>query len=202
VPETEVPTAMRRIANEAERIGTLVEQLLLLASLDRPVPAADAGGARPVTDLAEIVRDAVLDARAVDPDRPITTQLPDIGVALVHGDPMALHQILANLLANIRVHTPPGTPGRIHLQRRAAAGGDRVVLRVADDGPGVPVELGDRVFDRFVRADAGRGHRDSTGAGLGLSIVAAIVADHGGDIRTEPGDGCTVRISLPAAAGA
>jgi two-component system OmpR family sensor kinase len=158
--------------------------------------------ARPITDLTEIVRDAVLDARAVEPDRLIVTGLPATGVALVHGDPMALHQILANLLANIRAHTPPGTPARIHLQRRAAAGGDRVVLRVVDDGPGVPAELRDKVFDRFVRADPGRTHRESTGAGLGLSIVAAIVADHGGDIRTEPGDGFTVRISLPAVASA
>jgi two-component system OmpR family sensor kinase len=199
VPDAEVPTAMRRIRRETERVGSLVDQLLQLASLGRPTAGPVRRDNRRTVDLAEIVRDAVLDARAVDPDRPITTDLPPTGAALVRGDAMALHQVVANLLANVRAHTPPGTPARLHLQRQIA-GGEHVVLRVADEGPGVPAETRDKVFDRFFRADPARAHRDGGGAGLGLSIVAAIVADHGGDIRAEPGDGFTVRISLPAAA--
>ncbi|MEU4620059.1 HAMP domain-containing sensor histidine kinase [Actinoplanes sp. NPDC023801] len=198
VPDIEVSTAMRRIRQETERVGSLVDQLLQLASLDQPAAGRVGPDDRRNVDLAEIVRDAVLDARAVDPDRPITTDLPRTGTAPVCGDAMALHQVVANLLANIRAHTPPGTPARLHVQHQVA-GGDRIVLRVSDDGPGVPAEMRDKVFDRFFRADPARAHRGSTGAGLGLSIVAAIVADHGGDIRAEPGDGFTVRISLPAA---
>jgi two-component system OmpR family sensor kinase len=198
VPEAEIATAMRRIRQETNRVGSLVDQLLQLASFDQPTAGTEPADNRRIVDLAEIVRDAVLDARAVDPDRPITADLPPTGTALVRGDAMALHQVVANLLANIRAHTPPHTGAGLHLQRRAAAGGDRIVLRVTDDGPGVPPEIRDKVFDRFFRADPARAHRDSSGAGLGLSIVAAIVTDHGGDIRAEPGEGFTVRISLPA----
>jgi two-component system OmpR family sensor kinase len=198
IPDSEIPTAMRRIRQETERVGSLVDQLLQLASLDQPTGGPGRQDTRRTVDLAEIVRDAVLDARAVDADRPITADLPPTGTGLVRGDAMALHQVVANLLANVRAHTPPGTAARLHLQRQVA-GGDRIVLRVADDGPGVPAEVRDRVFDRFFRVDPARAHRNSSGAGLGLSIVAAIVADHGGDIRAEPGDGFTVRISLPAA---
>ncbi|WP_433788612.1 ATP-binding protein [Actinoplanes sp. CA-252034] len=198
VPDSEVPTAIRRIRQETERVGSLVDQLLQLASLDQPADTTGSRDDRRIIDLAEIVRDAILDARAVDPDRPVATDLPPTGIAMVRGDAMALHQVVANLLANIRAHTPSRTPARLHLQRRAAAGGDRIVLRVTDDGPGVPPQIRDKVFDRFFRADPGRAHHGG-GAGLGLSIVAAIVADHGGDIRAEPGDGFTVRISLPAA---
>ncbi len=192
----EVTTAMRRIADEAHRIAVLVDQLLTLASLDEFADAAVAGpGPRRTVDLVEIVRDAVLDAQAIEPDRPITTDLPGRGVAVVLGDPMALHQVVANLLGNIRAHTPAATPARIWLWRDA----DRIALRVADDGPGVPAHARDKLFDRFYRAEPGRAQRSGTGAGLGLSIVAAIVAAHGGDIRVEPTTtGLAIRISLPA----
>lgn len=198
VPDADVPTAMRRISDEATRIGLLVDELLLLAALDDPVSAGSSGRRR--TDLAEVVRDAVLDAQAVEPDRPVGSALPEPGIAVVEADPAAMHQVVANLLGNIRIHTPAGTAARIHLQRVSGAGGDRIVLRVADDGLGVPPALRDKVFDRFFRADPARVHHEGAGTGLGLSIVAAIITGHGGEIRAEPVDtGFTVRISLPAA---
>jgi two-component system OmpR family sensor kinase len=198
VPGDDLPTAMRRISDEATRIGLLVDELLLLATLDHPGP-----GPRPAvrrTDLAEVVRDAVLDAQVVEPGRPIASDLPGPGVAVVDADPAAMHQVVANLLGNVRAHTPAGTAARVHLQRVASAGGDRIVLRLADDGPGVAPAVRDNVFDRFFRADTARVHHEGAGTGLGLSIVAAIVAGHGGDIRAEPvATGFTIRISLPAA---
>jgi two-component system OmpR family sensor kinase len=200
VTGADLPTAMRRIGDEAHRMGVLVDQLLLLASLDRPA-AAPGAPPRRVVDLAEVVRDAVLDAQAVEPDRPLTADLPPDGTALLDGDPMALHQVIANLLANVRAHTPAGTAARVRLRRVRGPGGDRIELSVADDGPGVAAQHRDKLFDRFYRADPGRAHGQG-GAGLGLSIVAAIVAAHDGQVQVEHvRAGLAVLVSLPTTSG-
>ncbi len=179
----ELPDAMRRIEGEARRMNDLVTDLLELARLDReaslqPVP----------TDLAALARDAVADAAAAEPDRPLTLDAPETLVANV--DEARIRQVLANLLANVRAHTPPGTPTTVRL----APG----LIEVADEGPGMSAEDAARAFERFHRA--GRGQ---AGTGLGLPIVAAIAAAHGGraELRSAPGAGTTVRVTLPAPNG-
>ncbi|CNG02974.1 two-component system response phosphate sensor kinase%2C PhoR [Mycobacterium tuberculosis] len=179
----ELPDAMRRIEGEARRMNDLVTDLLELARLDReaslnPVP----------TDLAALARDAVADATAAEPDRPVRLDAPDTLVASV--DESRIRQVFANLLANVRAHTPPGTPTTVRL----APG----LIEVADEGPGMSPEDAARAFERFHRAGKGAG-----GTGLGLPIVDAIAAAHGGraEIRTAPGAGTTVRVTLPMADG-
>ena len=180
--------AMRRMEQEAQRMGVLVDDMLLLARLDQGRPLES----RPV-DLAAISADAVADARAVDPARPIALAAPEH--LMVTGDEGRLRQVLANLLTNARVHTPPGTPVRVDLEAHDAA----VTLTVEDDGPGLGPEPG-RVFERFYRADPARA-RASGGTGLGLSIVAAVVAAAGG--RVEAGasatGGARIQVELPVA---
>ncbi|GAC1320402.1 MAG: sensory box histidine kinase PhoR [Acidimicrobiales bacterium] len=178
--------AMRRMEQEAGRMGVLVDDMLLLARLDQGRPLE----ARPV-DLATITADAVADARAVEPDRPIAVSAPDH--LIVTGDDGRLRQVLANLLANARVHTPAGTPVRVAL----VSDGTTATLTVEDDGPGLGPQA-HRVFERFYRADPARA-RASGGTGLGLSIVAAVVAAGGG--RVEAGaaasGGARIRVDLP-----
>jgi two-component system OmpR family sensor kinase len=182
--------AMERIRTESRRMGALVDDLLLLARLDQGRPVHS----NPV-DLTRIVDDAVADARALEPARSIVATVAD-GV-VVTGDEDRLRQVIGNLLANVRVHTPPVTPLEVHV---AAAAGE-AELRVVDHGPGVDPAHGSRVFDRFYRADAGRA-RDSGGTGLGLSIAASIVAAHGGELWHEPtpGGGATFVVRLPLTA--
>ncbi|MEV4677347.1 HAMP domain-containing sensor histidine kinase [Actinomadura sp. NPDC049382] len=179
----ELPDAMRRIEDEARRMNDLVTDLLELARLDReaslqPVP----------TDLAALARDAVADAAAAEPDRPLTLDAPKTLVANV--DEARIRQVLANLLANVRAHTPPGTPTTVRL----APG----LIEVADEGPGMSAEDAARAFERFHRAG-----REQAGTGLGLPIVAAIAAAHGGraELRSAPGAGTTVRVTLPVLDG-
>ncbi|MCO5968574.1 sensor histidine kinase [Actinoallomurus soli] len=174
--------AMRRISGEAARMGRLVDELLELARLDKgsalsPAPA----------DLAVLARDAVADATVVEPDRPITLDAPDSLVTVA--DEARIRQVLANLLANVRAHTPPRTPATVRLMATDAT----VVLEVADEGPGMAPEEAERAFDRFHHA------RGSDGSGLGLAIVAAIAAAHGGRaaLRSAPGAGTVVRVELP-----
>ncbi|MEV4251953.1 HAMP domain-containing sensor histidine kinase [Spirillospora sp. NPDC049652] len=179
-----LPDAMRRIEEEARRMSDLVSDLLELARLDReaslePVPV----------DLPALARDAVADARAADPDRPVRLTAPDGLVATV--DEARVRQVLANLLANVRAHTPPGTPATVRLE--APPRGGTIVLEVADEGPGMSPQEAARAFERF--------HSGGTsGAGLGLPIVAAIAAAHGGraELFSAPGTGTTVRVTLPA----
>jgi len=180
--------AMARIEGEAGRMGELVEDLLLLARLDQGRPLAS----EPV-DLVGLARDAVADARAVEPDRPITMEAPDQPVTVL-GDERPLRQVIGNLLANVRSHTPAGSAVDVSVRSE----GGRALLEVADQGPGVPPELGDRVFERFFRGDPAR-VRDGAGAGLGLSIVAAVVAAHNGRawVESEPGHGARFRVDLP-----
>jgi two-component system OmpR family sensor kinase len=188
----ELEEAMRRTEQESIRMGTLVDDLLLLARLDQGRPL----DRRPV-DLTLIADDAVRDAKAVDPDRPITAATD--GPITVLGDDARIRQVVANLLTNALVHTPPGTPVAVRVDRD----GDRAVLEVADEGPGMAPDVAARAFERFFRADPSRS-RHAGGTGLGLAIVQATVAAHGGAVAidTAPGRGTRVRVEMPLAASA
>jgi two-component system OmpR family sensor kinase len=179
--------AMRRIEEEAERMGDLVENLLVLTRLDE-LPEV----AREPVDLAELAADAVEDARAAAPDRQIALELD--GQTVVSGDRSQLRQVVANLVRNALVHTPAGSPIEVSAVRQDGSG----VLRVRDHGQGLPGSDRDVLFERFWRADRGRG-RESGGAGLGLSIVAAIVSAHGGSVSADnaSGGGALFTVRLP-----
>jgi two-component system, OmpR family, sensor kinase len=182
--------AMRRIEDEAARMGVLVDDLLLLARLDHGRTLE-----RNPVDLSRLVTDAVADARAVEPARPITVERPDAPV-VVPGDDVRLQQVVANLLANARTHTPPDTPVAVRL---ALENGDAVVV-VTDEGPGMTPEAVTHAFERFYRAEGSRS-RQHGGAGLGLAIVAAVVGAHGGSVyvQSELGHGATFSVRLPGA---
>ena len=143
-------------------------------------------------DLTRLDRDAVDDARAVAPDRPIDYS-PN-GAVFVPGDEARIRQVLGNLLQNANRHTPPTTP--VHV--RVVTEPDEAIIEVADEGPGMATEDANRVFERFWRSDPSR-TRSSGGAGLGLAIVAAIAAAHGGraEVQSAPGQGSTFRVHLP-----
>jgi two-component system OmpR family sensor kinase len=187
----ELPSAMRRIEEEANRMSMLVAELLELARLDR-ASSLDLTE----TDLAALARDAAADARAVEPGRPVTADVPPSLV--VTADEPRIRQVLANLLGNVRAHTPRTAAATIRLYPRDGG----AVLEVSDNGPGMPAEDAARAFDRFYR---GSGHQppqpgeDTTGSGLGLSIVQAIAAAHGGHARlwSAPGRGTTVQVWIP-----
>jgi signal transduction histidine kinase len=191
----QLPDAMRRIEQESQRMSTLVAELLELARLDR-TSSLDLAE----TDLALLVRDAAADASAVEPGRPVKAEAPERLIAVV--DEARIRQVLANLLGNVREHTPPGTPVAVRLA--PVRGG--AVLEVADAGPGMPEQDAVRAFDRFYRGAERAGHQDEadrdhgTSSGLGLSIVQAIAAAHGGQavLESRPGSGTRVRIWLPA----
>jgi two-component system OmpR family sensor kinase len=156
----------------------LVEDLLLLARLDAGRPLAH----DPV-DLSMLVVDAVSDAHAAGPRHDWQLDLPETPVTVV-GDGARLHQVMANLLANARTHTPEGTTVTV----RVSATGDRAMIRVVDSGPGIPADLQPHVFKRFARGDSSRS-RAAGSTGLGLSIVHAVVTAHGGQVTvaSEPG---------------
>ena len=185
----DLATAMRRIEEESVRMGVLVDDLLLLARLDQGRPLER----RPV-DLARVAADAVHDARAVEPARPI--ELDGSDTAMVLGDELRLRQVAANLLANARQHTPPTAAVRVGVRRENGS----AVLEVADEGPGMYPEEAAKVFERFYRADPSR-TRNQGGTGLGLSIVAAVAEAHGGRARVEsaPGQGARFWVELPLA---
>ena len=168
-------------------MGQLVGDLLDLARLDQGRPL-NLGP----TDVTALAADAVADASAVEPERPLSLEAP--AAAVVMGDEALLRQILANLVANARVHTDPDTPITVRVRDEGAS----VVLEVADQGPGMAPEVASHAFERFFRADPAR-TRHRGGSGLGLSIVAGTVAAHGGTvaIETAPGQGALVRVSLP-----
>jgi two-component system OmpR family sensor kinase len=179
--------AMAGITRESERMSLLVQDLLLLARLDKGRPLL-----REPVQLDEVVGEAVDAARAVEPDRPIEL---DTEEAVVLGDRDRLRQIVDNLLSNVRSHTPSAAPVHVRVDR---ADGN-AVIDVQDSGPGLTAKDADRVFERFYRADKSRA-RASGGVGLGLSIVAAVAEAHGGSVAViaRDGAGATFRISLPA----
>ncbi|MFF4033560.1 sensor histidine kinase [Streptomyces sviceus] len=185
----EITRALERIAAESTRMGAMVDDLLLLARLDAGRPLES----RPV-DLTRLVLDAVTDARVAGPEHRWSLDLPEVPVT-VTGDEHRLHQVLANLLSNARLHTPAGTKVTVTLDAEAPT----ALLKVHDDGPGVPEEIRSGVFERFTRAD--RSTKAQTGgAGLGLSIVAAVVEAHGGSVTLESRPGSTtftVRFGKP-----
>jgi two-component system OmpR family sensor kinase len=189
--DADVSRFMRRIEAESSRMGLLVEDLLLLARLDQQRALH-----RAPVDLADLAADAVHDARAVAADRPI--ELRTSGSCAVNGDESRLRQILGNLVTNALTHTPRGTPVTVTVTREGATG---VLLEVADRGPGMSSEDAARVFERFYRADPSRARRTG-GNGLGLAIVAAVVAAHDGavDVETSPGAGAVFRVHLPVLA--
>jgi two-component system, OmpR family, sensor kinase len=185
----DVEKAMRRIEDEAARMGALVEDLLTLARLDE---VADAPHGR--VDLASIVRDTVDDGRATAPDREIRARID--GPAVVLGDADQLRQVLGNLLRNALVHTPEGTEIDVSVEHRS----DDVRLEVRDRGPGLPPGDPAALFERFWRSEGGR-ERGKGGAGLGLAIVAAIVDAHDGQVEAAnaAGGGASFVVRLPAA---
>jgi two-component system, OmpR family, sensor kinase len=185
--EGELDAAMQRTEAEAVRMGSLVEDLLLLARLDQGRPLQ-----REPVDLDVLAREAVRDAAAVDPNHPVTAVTA--GGVVVPGDPDRLRQVVTNLVGNAIVHTPPGTPVEVRTFRE----GERAVLEVVDRGPGMPPAVAERAFERFYRADPARS-RHKGGSGLGLAIVRATVDASGGTVtlRSAPGQGTTVRVELP-----
>jgi len=178
---------MQGIRGETARMGALVADLLLLARLDEGREL----DRRPV-DLTEVAAEARDASLAVGPDWPVT--LRAAGPVDLEGDRDRLRQVVDNLLANVRSHTPPGTTAVV----RVARDGDDAVLEVADDGPGLDDEQAALAFERFYRADPSRS-RDSGGSGLGLSIVAAIVAAAGGSVAAASGrsGGAVFTVRLP-----
>jgi two-component system OmpR family sensor kinase len=185
----DLAVVMGRIEAEAERMGILVEDLLLLAKLDQGPPLGQES-----IDLSALVREMVNDHRMLHQEWPIDEETAP-GLT-VYGDELRIRQAIVNLLSNARSHTPPGT----QITVTTASADDMARIEVADEGPGVPAEIGDRVFEGFFRADESR-TRSSGGAGLGLAIVAAIASAHGGrpEVESRPGEGATFRILLPLA---
>jgi two-component system, OmpR family, sensor kinase len=185
----DVRHALSRIESESVRMSGLVEDLLLLARLDEGRQLA-----REPVDLGRLLVDAVADARATSPDHSWAVRVPEQPVTVL-GDQPRLHQAVANLLANARVHTPAGT------EVTAALGTleGRAIVTVTDTGPGIPEEVQPVLFERFARADTSRS-RATGSTGLGLAITAAIVRAHDGvvDAVSEPGQ-TVFRVRLPLA---
>jgi two-component system OmpR family sensor kinase len=183
-------SSMQRIEDEAKRMGDLVENLLMLARLDQ-LPET----AREPVEISSLVAEAAQDARVTAPDRRINVQTT--GPATVMGDSGQLRQVVSNLVRNALVHTPAGTA----VDLRVSEERDEAMLEVRDHGKGLPAEDSDVLFERFWRADPGR-NRGAGGAGLGLSIVRAVVEAHGGRVAAAnaPGGGAVFTVRLPLAA--
>jgi two-component system OmpR family sensor kinase len=208
---------MQRVEQESSRMGVMVEDMLLLARLDQQRPLD-----QHTVDMLTLAADAVHDARVVAPTRNISLTVGAGAALLVVGDEVRLRQVIGNLMSNALNHTPDGTPievrvrsGRLGEWRAGAADAGRpapaasvhdarpvpaVILEVADRGPGLTPYQAEHVFERFYRADQAR-TRGPGGAGLGLAIVSALVAAHGGNVRvaSPPGGGATFRIAVPLA---
>ncbi|UIJ34931.1 cell wall metabolism sensor histidine kinase WalK [Allobranchiibius sp. GilTou73] len=196
----DVASAMRRIEEEATRLGLMVDELLLLTRLDEH-PSGPGDPPRPFApvDLMVLAADAVQDTRARAPGRTVrmTGLSGPLRSTMVSGDEAGLRQVLTNLLANAVRYTPEGTDIEVMVGLREEAA--HVVVR--DHGPGVGTDLRERVFERFFRADAARNSAHG-GSGLGLAIVSAIVAAHRGsvDLSETPGGGATFTVQIPSIA--
>ena len=178
---------LRGIRVETARMQALIEDLLLLTRLDEGRPLE-----RQPVELVGLAGEAVEAAQTIGGEWPVSIEADE--PVEVTGDRMRLREILDNLLANVRTHTPPGTPTTVRVRKE----GDEAVLEVADRGPGLDAEDAARVFERFYRADPSRA-RDRGGTGLGLAVVAALIEAHGGrvELDTTPGSGATFRVRLP-----
>ena len=178
-----------RIEGESKRMSSLVEDLLLLARLDQ----AREMELKPV-DLVELVESAVASARAAGPHHPVSFTQPSEEIFTL-GDEARIHQVVANLLANARAHTPAGTKVDVTLTRDA----DGARISVTDNGPGLSIDDQKKIFERFYRADPSRVRVDGEGSGLGLSIVDAVMSAHGGtvSVQSELGKGSTFTLFFP-----
>jgi two-component system, OmpR family, sensor kinase len=192
--EADVQRLMRRVEDEASRMGVLVEDLLLLARLDQQRPLE-----RTPVDLLEIASDVVHDARIVAPNRAIDLKVSTISPPIVLGDESRLRQVVHNLMTNAITHSPDGTPIALIVSTYDGQR-PRAVIEVADAGPGLTNEQAAHVFERFYRADTSRS-RAAGGTGLGLAIVHGIVSAHGGTVSIESGagEGAIFRVELPLA---
>jgi two-component system OmpR family sensor kinase len=189
VTEEEVAHTLRRVESEAVRMSVLVDDLLLLARLDagRDLEIGE-------VDLTMLAVDAISDAHVAAPAHRWQVDVPR-GAVVVPGDAARLHQVVANLLTNVRTHTPEGTTATLRLRVE----GSTAVLQVIDDGPGIPPDLQAHVFERFARGDASRS-REAGSTGLGLAIVAAVVSAHDGTVSVASSPGRTVfTLRLPGA---
>lgn len=185
----ELDEAMRRVRQETDRMTGLVHEMLTLARLDQ-APRLELAPLH----LGQVLSDAARDARAVEPQRPISVEIDD--ELVVEADEARIRQVIANLIGNVRTHTEPTTP--LHL--RLTCEDEWAIIEVSDDGPGMDPQTTQRAFERFYRADSSRG-RATGGSGLGLSIVAATIEAHGGHVRivSELGVGTRVQVALRAA---
>lgn len=187
---SDITLLMTRIEGEAARMGLLVEDLLMLARLDAQRPLE-----MNTVDLLSVATDAVLDAKAVSPERAISLKmLLGPGIPEVSGDDARLRQVLGNLMGNAIRHTPAEAEITVCIGTTDTT----ALLEVRDTGPGLSAEESAHVFERFYRTDSSR-TRESGGSGLGLSIVAALVSAHGGTVTVDstPGQGATFRVELP-----
>ena len=201
--DEDVAQSMRRIEDEAKRMGSLVENLLCLARLDEQRTFQ----LEPF-DISGIVKDVVQDLRALDPTREVaittltgTVMEPeDLRPHGVNGDEEGLRQVILNLVGNANRHTPKGSPVEVAIGHSRSGS---VLVEVRDHGEGIPADLRDRVFERFFRTDESRQRQQTQGggAGLGLSIAATIVQQHNGiiSIHETNGGGATFRVELPSA---
>jgi len=190
VPEGEkTKELISRIEKESRRMGSLVEDLLMLARIDqsREIVMAD-------VDLSTLIKEAVTSAQVAGPEHPITSDIAhDVHT---QGDSDKIYQVVTNLLANARAHTPAGTA--IHVATYSA--NDGTYVTVADKGPGLTAEDQQHIFERFYRVDTSRQRSSSDGSGLGLSIVDEVMKAHGGSVSvsSEPGNGATFTLHFKA----
>jgi len=187
--EEKTAELVRRIEQESVRMSSLVEDLLLLARLDQSREMA----MEPV-DVTTVIKEAVASARAAGPDHEISVELP-VDDVFVLGDSLRIHQVIANLLANARVHTPAGTKISVSVKQDDLG----TSISVSDNGPGLSEESQKKIFERFYRADPSRVRNGVEGTGLGLSIVDAVMNAHGGEVRvqSELGKGATFTLFFP-----
>ena len=187
--EKDTADLIARIENESKRMGSLVEDLLLLARLDQ----AREMDSKPV-DINKVVEEAVISARAAGPNHPVELKTSGDEIFTL-GDEVRIHQVVANLLANARAHTPVGTPITVSVSSTDAG----VEISVADKGPGLSEEDQKRIFERFYRSDSSRVRTGPDGSGLGLSIVDAVMRAHGGkaSVTSKLGEGATFTLQFP-----